>query len=216
MGKRFYFVTIFLLLFATGAFALSKEKPSSPIERQKAFEQQKKMQEISLFKNLYFRSVGPLVMSGRVVDVEPSPKDPYTFYVAYATGGLWKTVNNGLRFKSIFEGQNAVTIGDFAIDPNNPDIIWVGTGEQNSSRSSYAGTGIYKTIDGGKTWKCMGLEDTHHIGRVLIDPKNSNIVFVAAPMLSVLYDKHYVPAFCPAANQRQDRVCKCRDEIAIY
>jgi len=180
MKRKLFLAAMFLLLFATNAISLSNQKSSTPNERWEAFQKQQEMQSKSLFKNLYFRSVGPLVMSGRVVDVEPSPKDPYTFYVAYATGGLWKTVNNGLRFKSIFEGQNAVTIGDFVIDPNNPDIIWVGTGEQNSSRSSYAGTGIYKTIDGGKTWKCMGLEDTHHIGRVLIDPKNSNIVFVAA------------------------------------
>ena len=162
--------------------ALAKVKPKpTPFEvRKQSFEQRKQMQGESLFKDLRFRCVGPVVMSGRVVDVEPNPKNPYSFFVAYATGGVWKTTNNGLRYTPLFEGQNAVTIGDIAVDQRNPDIIWIGTGENNSQRSSYAGTGIYKTTDGGKTWQFLGLGETHHIGRILIDPRNSDVVYVAA------------------------------------
>ncbi len=169
-----------LILSFTNLFALPKNKPSTPEERFKAFHQRQAMQEQSLFKGLSFRSVGPVVMSGRVVDIEPSPKDPYTFYVAYATGGLWRTNSNGMTFESIFEGQNAITIGDIAIDPKDENVIWLGTGEKNSSRSSYSGTGIYKTTDGGKTWEWMGLGDTHHTGRIVIHPENTDIVYVAA------------------------------------
>jgi photosystem II stability/assembly factor-like uncharacterized protein len=119
-------------------------------------------------------------MSGRVVDIEPIPGRPYSFYVAYATGGLWKTENNGMRFESLFEGENSVAIGDIAVDPKDPNVIWVGTGEANSARSHYSGTGIYRTTDAGKSWQRMGLHDSHHIGRVLIDPQNSDVIFVAA------------------------------------
>ncbi|UCE05660.1 MAG: glycosyl hydrolase, partial [bacterium] len=173
------FILILLLSFINTS-AFPKNNPSTPEEQFQAFKQRQKMQEKSLFKGLSFRSVGPVVMSGRVVDIEPSPKDPYTFYVAYATGGLWRTNSNGMTFEPIFEMQNAVTIGDIAIDPKNENIIWVGTGEKNSSRSSYSGTGIYKTTDGGKSWKCVGLEDIHHTGRIVIHPENTDIVYVAA------------------------------------
>lgn len=182
MRKCSFVIVLLILLFnlLISFVVFSKDKPSIPAERLKAFEHRKAMQEISLFKNLSFRSVGPVVMSGRVVDIEPSPKNPHTFYVAYATGGLWRTNSNGMTFEPIFEGQNAVTIGDIAIDPRNENVIWVGTGEKNSSRSSYAGTGIYKTTDGGKTWHFMGLGDSHHTGRIMIHPDNSDIVYVAA------------------------------------
>ncbi|HEX9974905.1 MAG TPA: glycosyl hydrolase, partial [bacterium] len=174
----FAFIFLFQIIYPSISF--SKEKPSTPAERLKAYETRKAMQETSLFKNLSFRSVGPVVMSGRVVDIEPSPKNPYTFFVAYASGGLWKTNSIGLSFEPIFDNQNAVTIGDIAIDPKDENVIWVGTGEKNSSRSSYSGTGIYKTTDGGKTWNFMGLGDSHHTGRIVIHPDNTDIVYVAA------------------------------------
>ncbi len=155
-------------------------KPTTPSERNRSFRQRQQMDERGLFHDLSFRCVGPVVMSGRVVDVEPSPVDPYTFYVAYATGGLWKTENNGMRFTPLMEGENVVALGDIALQQDNTDVIWVGTGEANSARSHYSGTGIYKTTDGGKSWKCMGLTDSHHIGRVIIHPKNPDVVFVAA------------------------------------
>ncbi len=153
---------------------------TTPGERNRAFKQRQTMHKKGLFHHVAFRCVGPVVMSGRVVDIQPAPKRPYAFYVAYATGGLWKTENNGMRFTPIFEGENAVALGAMAVDARNPDVLWVGTGEANSARSHYSGTGLYKTTDGGKTWQCMGLRDSHHIGRILIDPKNSNRVLVAA------------------------------------
>lgn len=182
MRKCSFVIVLLILLFnlLISFVVLSKEKPSTPAERFKAFEQRKAMQETSLFKNLSFRCVGPVVMSGRVVDIEPSPKDPYKFFVAYATGGLWRTNSNGMTFEPIFDNQNAITIGDIAIDPKDENVIWVGTGEKNSSRSSYSGTGIYKTMDGGKTWDFVGLGDCHHTGRIVIHPENTDIVYVAA------------------------------------
>ncbi|MCP4452017.1 MAG: glycosyl hydrolase, partial [Planctomycetes bacterium] len=153
---------------------------TTPEAQAKAFQQRQEMHENGLFQDVAFRCVGPVVMSGRVVDIQPAPKDPYAFYVAYATGGLWKTENNGMRFTPLFEGENAVALGAIAVDTRNPDVLWVGTGEANSARSHYAGTGIYKSTDAGETWQCMGLTDSHHIGRILIDPKNSNRVLVAA------------------------------------
>lgn len=174
------FTFLHLFQIINPSISFSKERPSTPAERLKAFELRQVMQQHSLFKNLSFRSVGPVVMSGRVVDIEPSPSDPYTFYVAYATGGLWRTNSNGMTFMPIFDNQNAITIGDIAIDPKDEQVIWVGTGEKNSSRSSYSGTGIYKTTDGGKTWHFMGLGDSHHTGRIVIHPDNTDIVYVAA------------------------------------
>jgi photosystem II stability/assembly factor-like uncharacterized protein len=171
---------LFIFTFIFSLPTIAKENPSTPKERYTAFQERKQMAENSLFKNLSFRCIGPVVMSGRVVDIEPHPNEPYTFFVAYATGGLWKTTSNGMGFKSLFDNQNAISIGDIAIDTINPNIIWIGTGENNSSRSSYSGTGIYKTTDEGKNWQFMGLGDSHHIGRIIIHPDNSDMVYVAA------------------------------------
>ncbi|CAF3790876.1 unnamed protein product [Rotaria sp. Silwood1] len=137
------------------------------------------MQENSILKSIEFVNIGPSVMSGRVVDVEVSPSDPTIFYVAYASGGLWKTSNNGMSFAPLFDNEAVITIGDVAVDWAN-NIIYVGTGENNSSRSSYSGTGIYKSTDDGKSWSNLGLGETQHIGRITIDPKNPNKIFVAA------------------------------------
>ncbi len=173
-----------LLLCLAGAFwqtaAADPAGATTPRERRQAFRQRRKMARKGLFRDLSFRCVGPVVMSGRVVDIEPCPDDPYTFFVAYATGGLWKTENNGMRFVPLFEGKDAVAIGDIAVQHDDPNTIWVGTGEANSARSHYSGTGLYKTTDGGATWKRRGLRDSHHIGRVLIHPDDPNTLLVAA------------------------------------
>lgn len=157
----------------------SPVNPTSAKERLETFNYKKKMQENSILKNIEFTNIGPSIMSGRVVDVEVNPADPTIFYVAYASGGLWKTINNGMSFTPLFDNEAVITIGDIAVDWTN-NIIYTGTGENNSSRSSYSGTGIYKSTDDGKSWSNIGLEETHHIGRITVDAKNPNKLFVAA------------------------------------
>jgi len=148
--------------------------------RLESYKQRLKLQHNSLVANVEFRSVGPTIMSGRVADIDANPADPTQFYVAYASGGLWKTENNGITFKPLFDDQPVMTIGDIAVDWDHNETIWVGTGENNASRSSYSGTGIYKSIDLGKSWYYMGLAETHHCGRIIIHPENPDIVWVAA------------------------------------
>ena len=141
----------------------------------------------SIVKNIKFENIGPSIMSGRVSDIEVNPKNPKEFYVAYASGGLWHTTNNGNTFESIFENANTQNIGDFDVDWVNKILI-VGTGENNSSRSSYAGIGILKSVDNGTNWINIGLTDSHHIGKVKINPNNSNEIVVG--VIGHLYSKN--------------------------
>lgn len=134
----------------------------------------------SWFSQMAWREVGPTATGGRVVDIAVDPNDDHHIFVASAAGGLWETVNNGTTWNCIFENENTTTIGDIALDPQDVKTIWVGTGESNNQRSSLWGDGIYKSTDGGKTWKNMGLKDSHHIGRVIVDPTDSDTVYVAA------------------------------------
>ena len=129
---------------------------------------------------LKWRCIGPANMGGRIDDFAVVESDPRIFYVGTASAGLWKTTNNGVTFTPVFDDQTTSTIGDVAVSPSNPDIVWVGTGEPNNRQSSSWGDGIYKSADGGKTWKNMGLRDTHHIGRIVIHPTNPDVVYVAA------------------------------------
>jgi photosystem II stability/assembly factor-like uncharacterized protein len=133
-----------------------------------------------ILKPVHYRSVGPTRQSGRFVDLAVYEKKPSVFYAALASGGLWKTVNNGITFEPVFDQNGVISIGDIAIDQNNPDVVWVGTGEANNSRTAYYGDGVYKSVDGGKSWKNMGLKESHHVGRIVINPTNTDIVWVAA------------------------------------
>ena len=129
---------------------------------------------------LNWRSIGPASMGGRIVDVEVVESDPIVFYVATASGGLFKTTNNGTTFQPVFEKEKTVSIGDVAVSVSNPDIVWVGTGEHNARNSVSWGDGVYKSSDGGKSWTHMGLERTFQIGRIAIHPTNPEIVYVGA------------------------------------
>ena len=131
-------------------------------------------------KAFKFRAIGPTRQSGRFVDFAVPALEPNTIYAATGSGGLWKSVNNGISWEPIFDNQPVISIGDIAVAATDPKIVWVGTGEHTSSRSTYWGDGVYKSTDAGKTWTNVGLKDSHHIGRIVIDPKNPNIVYVAA------------------------------------
>ncbi len=179
---RFLSVIIFILFVSTSIYAQVKAPILSGKEKAALFEKQAEMVQSSPFKDLKWQFIGPANISGRCTDVEAvSPHGSnYTIWIGSATGGVWKSTNEGTTFEPVFEEMPTASIGDIAIDPNNPDIVWAGTGEANIFRSSNAGCGIFKTTDGGKSWKLMGLENTFTTGRIRINPKNSNVVYVAA------------------------------------
>ena len=168
---------LFFCLLLSAPF--SAQDASSYEARKKAFEQRTQFIETSPYSGISFESVGPTVMSGRVVDLAVNPKDPAHFFVAYASGGLWETVNNGASFTPLFDDQMVMTIGAIAVNWKDTSI-WVGTGEVNSSRSSYSGVGMFFSADKGKNWEHRGLGDSHHIGKVLIDPEDKDVVWVAS------------------------------------
>jgi len=126
------------------------------------------------------RLVGPAVTSGRVVGFAVHPKDRSTYYVAVASGGVWKTTNAGTTWTPVFDGEGSYSIGCVVLDPKDPNVVWVGTGENNSQRSVAYGDGVYKSTDGGKSWRNVGLKASEHIGRIVIDPRDSDTVYVAA------------------------------------
>jgi photosystem II stability/assembly factor-like uncharacterized protein len=135
-----------------------------------------------------WRSIGPTRQSGRFVDIAVDPRDEHTFYMATASGHLWKTVNHGITFEPLFTDEDVFSIGDLALAPSNPDVIYLGTGEANNSRSSYWGNGVYKSTDGGESWTWLGLPESHHIGRVVVHPEDADVVYVAA--LGHLYSEN--------------------------
>ena len=133
-----------------------------------------------LLRGFTFRSIGPATMMGRVDDIQGSEKDPMIIYVGFATGGLWKSTDGGLYWKSQFDAMENESIGAIGIAPSNPDVVYVGKGEANNRQSSSIGDGVWGTTDGGKTWNHLGLEDTQSIGRIVVDPTDPNTVYVAA------------------------------------
>ncbi|WP_339835282.1 glycosyl hydrolase [uncultured Maribacter sp.] len=170
--KRFY-----LLLFTSIYIGSAQVQPTTSQKIKESLVSKKAMDANSLVKNLALKNIGPSVMSGRVVDLAVNEDNPTEYYVAYASGGLWYTNNNGTTFTPIMDETQTQNIGDIAVHwPSG--TIWVGTGENNASRSSYAGIGILKSTDKGETWKNMGLSDSHHIGRIIVNPKNADEVTV--------------------------------------
>ena len=172
---------VFIVVLLT-SFILSLSAELSGKERVEMFRTHLAMKASSPYKELVWQYIGPTNISGRCTDVEAvTPRGTqYTIWIGAATGGVWKSTNEGTTFEPVFDDMPTASIGDIAIDPQNPDVVWVGTGEANIFRSSNAGCGIFKTSDGGKTWQNMGLENTFIIPRIRINPKNTNIVYVAA------------------------------------
>jgi len=159
-------------LLAAAAWA---EKPAATSEPKKD-----ELLAAETFRGLAFRSLGPAIASGRIGDLAVNPQNPAEYYVAVSSGGVWKTSNWGTTFTPIFDDQGSYSIGCVTLDPNNPHVVWVGTGENNSQRSVSWGDGVYRSLDGGKSWKHMGLARSEHIGMIRVDPRDSNVVYVAA------------------------------------
>ncbi|MEN8201353.1 MAG: glycosyl hydrolase [Bacteroidota bacterium] len=136
--------------------------------------------DAKLLSGLKWRGIGPALTSGRIADFAVNPENHSEWYVAVASGNVWKTCNNGTTFKPVFDKYGTYSTGVITIDPNNPNLIWLGTGENNHQRALGYGDGVYKSEDGGESWKNMGLKESRHIGGIVVDPRNSNVVFVAA------------------------------------
>lgn len=180
-------LTLALTFFTSPLPAKKAKKPqrihsTDPALMMKWFSQHQEMKKNTPFKDLKWQHIGPKNVSGRCTDiavVTPKGKN-YTIYVATASGGVWKTENEGTTWKPIFDQEASTSIGDVTIAPSNDDIVWIGTGEPNIFRSSMAGSGVYKSTDAGKTWQHMGLTGTLTIARIVIHPKNPDVVYVAA------------------------------------
>src|SRR3989441_11103896 len=134
----------------------------------------------SALTDLRFRTLGPANMSGRIVDLAVVESNTYTFYAASATGGLWKTTDNGTTFIPVFQDEAVPSLGCVTVSQSNPNIVWVGSGEATNRQSSGWGDGVYKSTDAGKSWTNMGLKDSEHVGRIVLHPTNPDIVYVAA------------------------------------
>ena len=163
---RRFFILTFLALTVSASTAFGDDATDSDID--------------TVLDNLKWRNIGPAIMGGRVNDFALVESNPNIAFVATAAAGIWKTTNNGITWESLFDEQPVSSVGDIAVAPSDPSIVWAGTGEPANRQSSSWGDGVYKSMDGGATWTNMGLEDTHHIGRVHIHPTNPNIVYVAA------------------------------------
>ncbi|HTX88323.1 MAG TPA: hypothetical protein VMC08_04985 [Bacteroidales bacterium] len=169
---------LIILTVQLGAAEKNKSKPKE--EKQKKEARKDSVMNSSLVSGLSFRSIGPAFTSGRIAEFAVNPNDHSEWFVAAASGHVWKTVNNGTTFDPVFDNYGAYSIGYVTYDPNNTFVLWIGTGENNHQRSLGYGNGVYKSIDGGKSWKFMGLKDSRQIGKILIDPRNSDVVYVAA------------------------------------
>ncbi|MBS1631616.1 MAG: glycosyl hydrolase, partial [Bacteroidetes bacterium] len=171
-----FLLTALLCFFSLAVY--SQVTVTSAQERLKGLQQREVLEQKSVLNSIKFRNIGPSIMSGRVDDLDVNPEDPTEFYVAYATGGLWYTQNNGQSFVPVFDSSDIIGIGDIAVNWKTR-TIWIGTGEVNSSRSSYPGIGVYKSSDNGKHWDYLGLPESHHIGKIVLHPTDNNTAWVA-------------------------------------
>ena len=170
----------FVLLIVSMGFSTvdlySKEKKKQP----KNEKEKTDSTDSKVFSGLKWRSIGPAMTSGRISDFAVNPENHSEWFVAVSSGNVWKTINNGTTFKPVFDKYGTYSTGVITMDPNNPNLLWLGTGENNHQRALGYGDGVYKSEDGGGSWKNMGLKDSRHIGGIVVDPRNSNVVFVAA------------------------------------
>ncbi len=170
----------FLLLFSLILFIGCQPALAQKKKKDQAVTAAKHYLDKVGMSGLKWRSVGPAMTSGRISDFAVHPDNRSMYYVATASGGVWKTTNAGTTYQPIFDGQGSYSIGCVTLDPNNTNTVWVGTGENNNQRSVGFGDGVYKSMDGGKSWKNMGLKNSEHIGKIIVHPDNSNVVYVAA------------------------------------
>jgi photosystem II stability/assembly factor-like uncharacterized protein len=163
------------------AAAAPSVQSAQSVQSVQSVQSAKSVQSVDPFPGLKFRNIGPATMGGRIDDLAVLESNPAVFYVGTATGGLWKTVNHGTTWTVLFDDlEDVVSIGDIAINPNNAETVWVGSGENNNRQSGSWGNGVYKSIDGGRTWKHMGLTNSKHIARIIVDPIDHDVVYVAA------------------------------------
>ena len=174
------FLLTALLLAPVGVAPALAQKGGDGKAADKAEKEEEGPLSTGTFAGLAFREIGPAIASGRISDLAIDPSQPAVWYAAVASGGVWKTPNAGTTWIPLFDQQGSYSIGDVTLDPNNPLTVWVGTGENNSQRSVGYGDGVYKSIDGGKSWNKVGLEDSQHIGKIEVDPRDSKVVWVAA------------------------------------
>jgi photosystem II stability/assembly factor-like uncharacterized protein len=185
--KNYLMRTLILILLVFSASTLGAQpNPSNWEDIHGAWQKRIELTKSTRLADYPARNIGPTIMSGRITDIVVS-KDPSVYYVGFASAGIFKTVNNGTSFEPIFDEQGSMGIGDMAIAPSNDSVIYVGTGENNSSRSSYAGNGIYRSDDAGKTWTYCGIAAAHHVGRIVVHPTDPMTLWVG--ILGALYSK---------------------------
>ena len=184
MKKNMLVALLCLLMVGVNLSVFSQEKEKEKDKKKEKTEKKEvkkdSVMNSGLVSGLKWRSIGPAYTSGRIADIAVNPTNHSEWYVAVASGNIWKTENNGTTFEPVFDKYGAYAIGCITIDPNNTNVVWAGTGENNHQRALGYGDGVYKTLDGGKSWKNMGLKESRQIGKILVDPRNSDVVYVAA------------------------------------
>jgi photosystem II stability/assembly factor-like uncharacterized protein len=173
-------ISLWWMLCLSGLIWTSAAAQKKPVSTASKPQQEAHFAEQLSLGGLAFRGIGPAITSGRISDIAVHPDNRSVYYVATSSGGVWKTNNAGTTYEPLFDAQGSYSIGCITLDPNNPNVVWVGTGENNNQRSVAYGDGVYMSADGGKTWKHRGLKQSEHIGKIVVDPRNSSTVFVAA------------------------------------